>query len=50
RIVNGLRDARVLISATGLRGHILKIRPPLVFSTQNLDHFVDRLQGVLKAL
>lgn len=50
RIVNRLRDARVLISATGKHGHTLKIRPPLVFSADNVAYFLDRLEGVLKAL
>ena len=30
-IVNGMRSRRVLISATGPRGHVLKVRPPLPF-------------------
>jgi 4-aminobutyrate aminotransferase-like enzyme len=50
RIVNGLREARVLISATGLQGHILKIRPPLVFSADNAGVFLDRFETVLKSL
>ncbi len=50
RIVNALREARVLISATGPQGHILKIRPPLVFSTDHVDHFLDRLTHVLQRL
>ena len=50
RIVNGLRDARVLISATGSHGHILKIRPPLVFSTEHVALFLDRLDSVLRRL
>lgn len=49
RIVNRLREEGVLISATGKRGHVLKIRPPLVFSAQNVDFFLDRLQRVLRA-
>jgi 4-aminobutyrate aminotransferase-like enzyme len=49
RIVNALREARVLISATGPQGHVLKIRPPLVFSTQNVDFFLDRFDRVLRA-
>jgi 4-aminobutyrate aminotransferase-like enzyme len=48
RIVNALREARVLISATGPQGHILKIRPPLVFSTDHVALFLDRLNAVLK--
>ncbi len=48
-IVNALRQARVLISATGPQGHILKIRPPLVFSTDHVGMFLDRLNAVLNA-
>jgi 4-aminobutyrate aminotransferase-like enzyme len=47
RLVNDLRAARILISATGPKGHVLKIRPPLVFSAENLAFFLDRLDGVL---
>jgi 4-aminobutyrate aminotransferase-like enzyme len=47
RLVNDLRAARILISATGPKGHVLKIRPPLVFSAENLAFFIDRLDGVL---
>ncbi len=50
RIVNALREARVLISATGPRGHILKIRPPMVFTTEHVAIFLDRLETVLKSL
>ncbi len=32
-IVNGMRNRRVLISASGERGNILKIRPPLAFES-----------------
>lgn len=48
RIVNDLREAGVLISATGPRGNVLKIRPPLVFSLENVAFFLDKLQGVLR--
>ncbi|WP_145103548.1 aspartate aminotransferase family protein [Cereibacter sediminicola] len=50
RIVNGLREARVLISATGPLGHVLKIRPPLVFSTAHAALFLDRIESVLAAI
>jgi len=50
RIVNALRAARILISATGPRGNVLKIRPPLVFSRDNVDLFLNRLDDVLRAL
>ena len=47
-IVNRLREEGVLISATGPKGHVLKIRPPLVFSHENVAFFLDRLERVLK--
>ena len=48
-IVNRLREEGVLISATGPKGHVLKIRPPMVFSVENVAFFLDRLERVLKA-
>lgn len=47
RIVNGLRERRVLISASGPNANVLKIRPPLVFSRENADHFVAALEDTL---
>jgi 4-aminobutyrate aminotransferase-like enzyme len=47
RIVNRLRQDRILISATGALGHVLKIRPPLVFGTEHVDRV---LQGLRQAL
>ncbi len=43
-IVNGLRERRVLISAAGPHANVLKIRPPLVFSTDHADLLVERLE------
>jgi 4-aminobutyrate aminotransferase-like enzyme len=48
RLVNGLREEGVLISATGPRGHVLKIRPPLTFSAENVAFFAERLERVLR--
>jgi 4-aminobutyrate aminotransferase-like enzyme len=50
RIVNGLRERRILISASGPHSNILKIRPPLVFSRENADMLVGALGDVLKSL
>jgi 4-aminobutyrate aminotransferase-like enzyme len=47
RIVNGLRERHVLISASGPYGHVLKIRPPLPFSRENADQFLVTLSQVL---
>lgn len=50
RIVNGLRRRRVLISASGPRANVLKIRPPLVFSRENADMLLEALEDVLKTV
>jgi 4-aminobutyrate aminotransferase-like enzyme len=47
RLVNGLRERRVLISAAGPHANVLKIRPPLVFSRDNADHVLEALDVVL---
>jgi 4-aminobutyrate aminotransferase-like enzyme len=49
-IVNGMRSRRVLISATGPRGHVLKIRPPLPFGRAHADQLVTVLSEVVAAL
>jgi 4-aminobutyrate aminotransferase-like enzyme len=36
-IVNRMRDADVLINRTGPQGTVLKIRPPLVFTTEHVE-------------
>jgi 4-aminobutyrate aminotransferase-like enzyme len=45
-IVNELYDRRVLISASGPGGNVLKIRPPLVFDSADSDRFLDALADV----
>ncbi|MBA3911004.1 MAG: aspartate aminotransferase family protein [Rhodobacter sp.] len=47
RLVNDLHREGILISATGAKGHILKIRPPLPFSNANVDQFLSTLDKVL---
>jgi 4-aminobutyrate aminotransferase-like enzyme len=46
--VNGLRENRILISATGPLGHILKLRPPLPFATEHVDQVLTTLEKVLR--
>ncbi len=46
-MVNDLRERRVLISATGPHGNVLKIRPPLPFSSGHVDQFMDAFAGSL---
>ncbi|MBD0861953.1 aspartate aminotransferase family protein [Gordonia sp. zg691] len=42
-LVNDLRNRRVLISASGPDGNVLKIRPPLAFSAADADRFLTEL-------
>ena len=46
-IVNGMRGRRVLISATGPKGSVLKIRPPLPFGPEHADQLLAVLADVL---
>jgi 4-aminobutyrate aminotransferase-like enzyme len=50
KVVNGLRQRRVLISATGPDASVLKIRPPLVFAAKDADRLLTELDAVLAAL
>jgi 4-aminobutyrate aminotransferase-like enzyme len=46
-VLNGLRERRVLIGAAGGYGSVLKIRPPLCFSSANADQLVAALDDTL---
>ena len=48
RIVNGLREQRILISSSGPAGNVLKIRPPLPFAEEHVALFVETLDRVLE--
>lgn len=48
KVVNAMRENGVLISACGKDHNILKIRPPLIFSRDNVDLFVDVLDQALE--
>ncbi len=48
-IVNALRGRGVLIGVTGPGGGTLKIRPPLIVSTDELDLLADELAAALAA-
>ena len=47
RLVNALRDRRVLISVCGHDGNVLKIRPPLMFSMADVDWFFSAFADAL---
>jgi 4-aminobutyrate aminotransferase-like enzyme len=48
-IVNAMRDRGVLISRIGPHDNILKIRPPMSFSTENADLLLTTLDSVLSS-
>jgi 4-aminobutyrate aminotransferase-like enzyme len=50
RLVNALRDNRILISSTGRQGDSLKIRPPLPFSEGNVDQVLTTLDRLLPTI
>ncbi len=46
KIVNAMREHRVLISVCGRDGNVLKVRPPLVFSESDVDWFCTAFADV----
>ncbi len=46
-VVDRLRDLGLLVSLDGPLHNVLKIKPPLVFTTENADRFVEALDFVL---
>ncbi|MET0734906.1 MAG: aminotransferase class III-fold pyridoxal phosphate-dependent enzyme [Microbacterium sp.] len=48
-IVNGMRERRVLLAASGERNHTLKIRPPLPFDGADADRLLTALSESLAA-
>ncbi|MGV9862364.1 aminotransferase class III-fold pyridoxal phosphate-dependent enzyme [Rhodococcus koreensis] len=46
-ICNRMKDNGVLVYPTGPQWNILKIKPPLTFTEDHADFFVDALDGVL---
>ncbi len=50
RLIEELRENRVLVSLCGPYGNVLKIRPPLVFDEADLAFFAEALERSLAAL
>jgi 4-aminobutyrate aminotransferase-like enzyme len=46
-VINALKERGVLIGAAGAYGNVLKVRPPLCFSRDNADLFLETLDAVL---
>jgi 4-aminobutyrate aminotransferase-like enzyme len=49
-IVNRLRQERILISASGAQGNVLKLRPPMPFSTNDADRLIEALARAFQEL
>ena len=49
-IVNELREERILISASGAQGNVLKLRPPMSFSMNDADRLIEALDRSLRKL
>ena len=49
-VVNELRRRRVLISASGPDGNVLKIRPPMAFRSADADRFLTEFEAALTPL
>ena len=50
RVVNGMKDRGVLISACSRSANVLKIRPPLVLERAQVDVFIEALDDCLRGL
>jgi 4-aminobutyrate aminotransferase-like enzyme len=49
KIVNGMRERNILIGIAGRHGNVLKIRPPLCFTREHADIFLEGFRGALAA-
>ena len=47
-IVQQLKESGVLTNTIGPHSNILKLRPPMIFSRENSDYFLDRFESILK--
>lgn len=47
-VINAMKARGILIGAAGLYGNTLKIRPPLCFSRDNADRFIETLEAILR--
>lgn len=50
QLINRMRQRGVLMGSLGRDANIMKIRPPMPFSRENADFFVETLDDVMKSL
>ncbi|TFG32894.1 aminotransferase class III-fold pyridoxal phosphate-dependent enzyme [Candidatus Thorarchaeota archaeon] len=46
-VVERMKDFKILVSLDGAQNNVLKIKPPLVFTTQDANRLVDTLDKIL---
>lgn len=49
-VVNRMRHEGILLSTDGPLHNVIKIKPPIVFSNDDVDFFLDRFEHVMRAL
>jgi len=49
-IINKMKEIGILISADGPHNNVLKIKPPMVFSRENVQQIIRSLEGVLSVI
>lgn len=47
-VVSRMKDRKILISSDGPDDNILKLKPPMVFTIENVNHLVSTLDEVLE--
>ena len=47
-VINDMRDRRILISGTGKAANVLKIRPPLAFTSADVTRFLETFSEITK--
>jgi len=47
-IKNKLKEAFILIGTDGPSDNVIKIKPPLCFTKENVDYFINQLKAILK--
>ena len=50
RVKEGLRERGVLVGSTGRQGNVLKVRPPLAFTTSEVPIFAAALEGTMASI
>ena len=50
KIILMMREKNILVSRDGMKGNVLKIKPPIVFNKENVDELIKGLHEVFKQL